>query len=104
MIPVKEDGSLEEPLHSLSPGKNTHMFLLNPTGTFAFIPCLGSGIFLACQKATQSITLLDIVAQYIFDKETGNIKPNDPPTVAVAVGTGPRHLAFHPSKPIAYLV
>jgi 6-phosphogluconolactonase (cycloisomerase 2 family) len=30
--------------------------------------------------------------------------PNDPPFVATRAGAGPRHIAFHPQMPLAYVI
>lgn len=67
---------------------HAHSINLDPANRFAFVADLG----------------LDKVFVYRFDKEAGSLTPNDPPTVAVAPGAGPRHFAFHPSGRFAYVV
>jgi 6-phosphogluconolactonase len=47
---------------------------------------------------------LDQVLLYRFDATTGKLTPNDPPHAAVAPGAGPRHFAFHPTSPYAYVI
>jgi 6-phosphogluconolactonase len=44
------------------------------------------------------------VAIYRIDLATGVLTPNDPPTMALPKGAGPRHLAFHPSERFAYVI
>jgi 6-phosphogluconolactonase len=44
------------------------------------------------------------VAQLVFDQATGAMKPNVPPMVAAAPGSGPRHLDFHPNGRFAYVI
>ncbi|WP_020472132.1 lactonase family protein [Zavarzinella formosa] len=46
---------------------------------------------------------LDKVLVYKFDAAHGKIALNDPAGVALESGDGPRHFAFHPSKPFAYV-
>ncbi len=47
---------------------------------------------------------LDQVRVYRYDAATGTLTPNDPPFIATAPGAGPRHFAFHPSAPFAYVI
>jgi len=88
VLPVKADGAVGEPAFKGAPGKNAHQIFADPTGRFVFVPCLGS----------------NYVAQFVFDPASGELKPNDPPTIATAQGAGPRHLALHPSGRFAYLI
>jgi 6-phosphogluconolactonase len=41
---------------------------------------------------------------YRFNPDTGRLTPNDPPSVKVNGGSGPRHLAFHPNGKWLYAV
>ena len=47
---------------------------------------------------------MDKVMIYRADPATGKLTANDPPFAAVAAGSGPRHLAFHPSGKYAYVI
>jgi 6-phosphogluconolactonase len=47
---------------------------------------------------------LDELLIYRFDVRNGTLTPNDPAFVKSSPGSGPRHLAFHPSGKFAYLV
>ena len=40
----------------------------------------------------------------IYKREGGTFVPNDPAFATIAPGGGPRHFAFHPSRPYAYSV
>jgi 6-phosphogluconolactonase (cycloisomerase 2 family) len=60
----------------------------DPTGRFIVVPDKG----------------LDRVFVFKLDTGTGKLIENDPPSVATRSGAGPRHVAFHPSLPIAYVV
>ena len=39
---------------------------------------------------------LDQILSWRFDAEKGTLSPNDPPSVSLPPGDGPRHFAFHP--------
>jgi 6-phosphogluconolactonase len=89
VLPVLERGQLGAALQTLNVGVYPHMTLVDPTNHFVLVPCKGS----------------DYVAQFVFNPANGALTPNPAaPTVATAAGAGPRHIAFHPSMRIAYLI
>jgi 6-phosphogluconolactonase len=47
---------------------------------------------------------LDKLLVYRFTPEKGTLAPNDPPSVSVKPGAGPRHFAFHPKGRHAYVI
>jgi 6-phosphogluconolactonase len=63
-----------------------HFNPFDPSGRFVIVPDKG----------------LDRVFSFRF--EGGTLTPAPVPFVAAREGSGPRHLAFHPSKPFAYVV
>lgn len=83
---VQHVGSSVNPDRQEAP--HAHSINLDAANRFAFAADLG----------------LDQVLIYRFDPQTGALKPNDPPHVAVAAGAGPRHFAFHPSGKYAYVI
>ena len=96
-LPIKQDGSLGEATafiqhqgSSINPqrqsGPHAHSINVDANNRFAIAADLG----------------LDKVLIYRFDAENGTLTPNDPPSVAVKAGGGPRHFAFHPSGRFAY--
>ena len=42
------------------------------------------------------------IFQYCFDPATGNIEPLEPLDAQPPAGTGPRHIAYHPTLPVIY--
>ena len=52
--------------------------------------------------ATTALLGADAVSQYILDGSSGKLTPNG--VAPVPKGSGPRHLAFHPSEKWAYLI
>jgi 6-phosphogluconolactonase len=67
---------------------HAHSINLDPGNHFAVVADLG----------------LDQVKVYKYDSDKGTLTPADPPFVATAPGAGPRHFAFHPSAPFAYVI
>jgi 6-phosphogluconolactonase len=77
---------------SIDPERQTrpyaHAIKTDPTNRFA----------LACDLGTDRIVI------YRFDERTGALDPHDPAFQAVAPGSGPRHLAWHPDGARLYVV
>ncbi|HET8523970.1 MAG TPA: beta-propeller fold lactonase family protein, partial [Thermomicrobiales bacterium] len=99
-LPIAPDGSLEPPTGVFSHRdmvsseasepvvSQPHHSPFDPAGRFAVVPDKG----------------LDRLFVYRADPERATLTPNDPPTAATHAGAGPRHIAFHPSLPYAYVV
>jgi 6-phosphogluconolactonase len=88
VLPILADGSLGDAVDVQAPGTNPHLIRTDPTNRFAFVPSKGS----------------DLVAQFLFDPQTGKLAPNSPPSVATAAGAGPRHLEFNHDHPVVYVI
>jgi 6-phosphogluconolactonase (cycloisomerase 2 family) len=100
IVPIEKDGTLgpRSDLVALKgePGPDTkrqasshpHEAVFDPTGRFIAVPDLG----------------FDRVNVFRLDAATGKLAPNDPAFVAARPGSGPRHIAFHPKMPFAYVV
>jgi 6-phosphogluconolactonase len=65
---------------------HSHMILPDPSGRFVLAADLG----------------LDRILIWKFDAAAGKLIPNDPPSISVAPGDGPRHFAFHPNGRVLY--
>lgn len=98
-LPIGPDGSLHPASSfvqhrgkSVDPGRQTaphaHSANLDPTGKVALVADLG----------------LDKVLLYDLDADAGKLEPHAPAAVDVAPGSGPRHLAWHPSGNFAYVI
>ena len=83
---MQHEGSSVDP--SRQKGPHAHSINLDRANRFAVAADLG----------------VDEVKVYRFEGTTGKLSPNDPPFVSVKAGAGPRHFAFHPSKPNAYVI
>ncbi len=84
---IQTDGRLGSAIASTIAGQNAHQILSAPVGNAVYVPCLGS----------------NYLAQYSLNTQTGQLTALTPPTLNVTTG-GPRHMAFHPSKPWAYVL
>jgi 6-phosphogluconolactonase len=69
-------------------GPHAHCANFDAANKYAFVTDLG----------------LDKVLIYKYDAAKGTLKENDPPSVSVTGGAGPRHLAFHPNGKYAYVI
>ncbi|HWE26351.1 MAG TPA: lactonase family protein [Polyangia bacterium] len=87
ILPIASDGSVAAGT-SLHAGANAHEVVVDATNRFAWVPCLGS----------------NYVAQFRFDAAAGTLAAQAPPTVPTPAASGPRHLALHPSRALAYLI
>jgi len=97
LFPILEDGTigpLSDKIHhqgsSVVQGRqdsaHPHSIYTDPSDQFVIVPDLG----------------LDKLIVYRLDRDNGKLVPHD--EAAVAPGTGPRHFAFHPKLPYAYVI
>jgi len=99
VLPIRKDGSLGEatatvqfsgsgPNPERQEGPHAHMVLPSPDGSFILAVDLGA----------------DRLMAFRLDKERGTLSPAVPPWTVMPPGAGPRHLAFHPHRPFAYVI
>ncbi len=99
VIALNDDGSLGEATQkiqhegsSVNPrrqkGPHTHSINLDPNSDLAFAPELG----------------IDKLLIYRLNTSTGQLIANDPPSVSVEPGAGPRHFDFHASGKYVFLL
>jgi len=86
--PIGPDGLVRPPSQTIATPPKAHAIIPDPSGKFALAACLGG----------------DAVLVFRFDADTGTLKANDPPSVAIRPKAGPRHLRFHPNARILYLI
>jgi len=99
LLPIQPDGALGPRADSVKlpgdPGPNRteqasshpHDAPFDPSGRFVVVPDKG----------------LDRVFVFKLDAASGKLIANDLPSVQARSGAGPRHVAFHPSLPRAYV-
>jgi 6-phosphogluconolactonase len=99
VLPVGTDGRLRPPSavvqhtgSSVNPKRQSkpyaHSINVDPGNRFAYAADLG----------------IDKVMIYRFDPAAGTLVANDPASVSVAPGSGPRHFAFDPTGSHAYVI
>lgn len=98
MLPVDENGGLKpasDIIQLSGKGPNPrqeashpHSVNLSPDERFLYVPDLG----------TDRINIFQI------DYQNGKLLPANPAFVMMQPGAGPRHLAFHPDRPYAYVI
>jgi 6-phosphogluconolactonase len=100
VVPIEKDGTLgpRSDLVNLTgePGpdgkrqtsSHPHDAVFNPSGRFIAVPDLG----------------FDRIFVFRLDAASGKLTPNDPPFVVTRAGAGPRHIAFYPQMPWAYVI
>ena len=102
VLPVATDGSLGDAVQVFDlPGgararhrvghqgiSHPHDIVLDPTGRFVVVPDKG----------------LDRVSVFKFDARLGRLSPAGKGYVDARSGAGPRHMAFHPNNPVAWIL
>jgi 6-phosphogluconolactonase len=99
VLPIQADGRLGEatdvvqfsgsgPNPDRQAGPHAHMVLSDPAGAYILVVDLGS----------------DRLMAFRLDRERGALVPAETPWTQLSPGSGPRHLAFHPSWPFAYVI
>lgn len=86
--PIGENGSIGDAAHSLTtPKREAHCILTTPDNRFVYIPCVKNN---------------NALFQYAFDDASGELAPLNTFNAEPPAMFGPRHVAYHPSLPIAY--
>lgn len=85
---LDDKGMLGDRVTALDEGKLfAHCVLPSPDNKFLYIPYVKES---------------NAIYQYRFDAESGKAEPLEPLNAEPPEGTGPRHLVYHPEKPIVY--
>ena len=88
VYPLDEEGIPGKAVTTIDEGKQqAHCILLPPDGKNVYIPYV-----------KENLALL----QYAYDGETGKITPLEPKDAKPPLGSGPRHMAYHPTLPMVY--
>ena len=100
VLPIRPDGALADAVQVVvlpgQPGphrieqtsSHPHHVVFDPSGRWVIVPDKG----------------LDRVFVFRFDAATGKLTPSDQGAVIARAGSGPRHAAFHPRLPVAWVV
>lgn len=85
---LADDGSLGASRGIYDSGRESHCTVFDAEGRYLYVPTRGD----------------EWVAQYRYDAQSQRLTPNEPAHVHAPAGSGPRHITFHPTRPLAYLV
>jgi 6-phosphogluconolactonase (cycloisomerase 2 family) len=100
VLPVRQDGALADQVQLVAlpglPGPNRieqasshpHQIVFDPSGRFVVVPDKG----------------LDRIFIFSFDPASGRLTPTIQGSVSARSGSGPRHAAFHPTLPVAFVL
>ena len=67
--------------------QQAHCILLPPDGKNVYIPYVKENL---------------AILQYAYDGKTGKVTPLEPKDAKPPLGSGPRHMAYHPTLPMVY--
>ncbi|RUR34296.1 lactonase family protein [Vreelandella nanhaiensis] len=91
-FPVRENRCIGEPVQHIRDIPNAHMLSMSPDNTTVLATGLGK----------------DVIYQWKWLSSTANDKAPLPlesiDQLQLLEGTGPRHIAYHPTQPIAYII
>ena len=88
VYPLDDRGIPGEAVTTVDEGKReAHCVLLPPDGKNVYIPYVKGNLALL---------------QYAYDGKTGKVSPLEPRDAKPPLGSGPRHMAYHPSLPMVY--
>jgi 6-phosphogluconolactonase len=98
MYPLEKNGGLApasdvkkftgKGAHPRQDASHPHCTVLSKDGKFLYVPDLG----------------LDRIHIFSIDYTNGKLQPANPAFLATAPASGPRHFAFHPTLPFAYVI
>jgi len=85
---IEGDGALSaDPLQELTTAEKAHAIVPDATNQFVFVPH----------------TAPNAIFQFRWNAQANRLSPASVPLLRTQAGTGPRHLAWHPKQPIAYV-
>ncbi len=88
VYPIDDKGIPGKAVTTVDEGKReAHCVLLPPDGKNVYIPYVKGNLALL---------------QYAYDGKTGKVSPLEPKDAKPPLGTGPRHMAYHPTLPMVY--
>ena len=98
-VPIASNGSLGAPASTIrhtgssvnaqrQAGPHAHSIFASPDNNYVYVPDLG----------------IDKIMIYRLDSAKATLTPNNPASVQVTPGSGPRHFIFHPNGKFLYLL
>jgi len=98
-LPIQADGRLGEASATIQHhGSSVNAQRQSGPHAHFIMPDTNNRFALACDLG------LDKVLIYQLTAARGSLVANEPPSVSIKAGSGPRHLAFHPNGQFVYLI
>lgn len=85
---IGSNGIVDETLQVVPTEPKAHCILPDPLNRYVLHTSLGG----------------DRIYQQVFDARTGSLSPNDPPSIGVRAGAGPRFMSFSPDARFLYVI
>lgn len=85
----------------LATATGAHAIATDRSNRFAYVPHI-SRVQDNVLEPPKNIPGPNVIMQFRFDAETGQLSANTPPQIAQPDLVGPRHFTFHPSLDVAY--
>jgi 6-phosphogluconolactonase len=99
VLPIRGDGRLGEATDLVQfSGSGPHPERQDGPHAHMIVPSPDRGFILAVDLGT------DRLMAFCLDMERGTLIPAESPWTQMPPGTGPRHMAFHPHRPFAYVI
>lgn len=100
--PLGDDGSLGAPaVERLATDTGAHAIQTDPSNRFAFVPHIAR-LFDNVLEPPKNEPGPNVIYQFKFDENTGQLTPNAPLKVEPEANIGPRYYCFHPTLDIVY--
>ena len=88
VYPLDDQGIPGKAVTTIDEGKKeAHCVLIPPDGKNVYIPYVKGNL---------------AILQYAYDGNTGKVTPLEPKDAKPPLGSGPRHMAYHPTLPMVY--
>jgi 6-phosphogluconolactonase len=100
--PISEDGSVGgSPIEWVATDTGAHAIQTDPSNKFAFVPHVAR-LKDNVMEPFNDVIGPNVILQFRFDENTGNLSPNASFRVGSTERLGPRHYCFHPYQDIVY--
>jgi len=100
--PLAEDGAVgASPLDRLTTAAGAHAIQTDASNRFAFVPHIAR-LYDNVLEPPKDSDGPNVILQFKFDANTGQLTPNSPFRVEPAERLGPRHYCFHPNQSLVY--
>ena len=100
--PISADGAVADPpVEWLATDLGAHAIQTDPSNKFAFVPHIAR-LFDNVMEPPKDQVGPNVIFQFKFDEDTGQLTPNSPLRLDPGEGLGPRYYWFHPNLDIVY--